>query len=73
VSDPLSEASHCRARAEECIALATIARDDHIRVHYEELAETYLSLAMAELSGRAEATSIAALKRAAQVTDIESE
>jgi hypothetical protein len=73
VSDPLSKATRYRERAEECLALATMAGDDHIRLHYEQLAETYLSLAMAELSGSAQATSIAALKRAAEVTDIESE
>ncbi len=72
-SDPLSKATRYRERAEECLALAAIARDDHIRRHYEQLAETYLSLAMAELSCGAQASCIAALKRAAQVTDIESE
>ena len=49
VSDPLTKAAHYRERAEECLALAAIASDDQICVHYKQLAENYLTLADAEL------------------------
>ena len=49
VSNMLTKAAHYRQRAEECLALAAIASDDQIRVHYKRLAENYLTLADAEL------------------------
>jgi hypothetical protein len=49
VSDASSKAQRYRERAEECLALAAIASDDQIRVHYKRLAENYLTLADAEL------------------------
>jgi len=41
-------AKHLRLRAEECLQLRDLANDVAIRKHYEQIADSYLSLADAE-------------------------